>query len=119
MALSLVHGSSMPIPILCINGCIVLGNLVIRYKENKSPWQLAQEKMPDIRKEGLMIQPVDLRWPLKKKMDFQTSGVYDVFSCPYFQLSFENFTHLMLYPRRNLFLWGVHNQGSVSDNTQP
>ena len=52
------------------------------YKENKSPWQLAQEKIPDIKKEVLMIPPVDLRWLLKKRIDFQTSGVYDVSSGP-------------------------------------
>ena len=54
------------------------------YKENKSPWQLAQEKIPDIRKEVLMIPPVDLRCLLRKKMDFQSSGVYDVSSGPFF-----------------------------------
>jgi len=27
---------------------------------------------------------VDLRWLLKKRIDFQTSGVYDVSSGPYF-----------------------------------
>jgi hypothetical protein len=53
------------------------------YKENKSPWQLAQEKMPDIKKEVLMIPPVDLRWLLKKKMDLEAIGVYDVSSGPY------------------------------------
>jgi len=52
------------------------------YKENKSPWQLAQEKMPDINKEVLMIPPVDLRRLLEKKMDFQATGVYDVSSGP-------------------------------------
>ena len=53
------------------------------YKENKSPWQLAQEKIPNIRKEVLMIPTVDLRWLLKKKMDFSATGVYDVSSGPY------------------------------------
>lgn len=52
------------------------------YKENKSPWQLAQDKIPDIKKEVLMIPPVDLRWLLRKKMDFQANGVYDVSSSP-------------------------------------
>ncbi len=54
------------------------------YKENKSPWQLAQEKIPDIRKEVLMIPPVDLRCLLRKKIDFQSRGVYDVSSSPFF-----------------------------------
>ena len=53
------------------------------YKENKSPWQLAQEKIPDIKKEVLMIPPVDLRSLLRKKMDFQSIGVYDVSSSPF------------------------------------
>ena len=52
------------------------------YKEDKSPWQLAQDKIPDIKKEVLMIPPVDLRWLLRKKMDFQSTGVYDVSSGP-------------------------------------
>ena len=55
------------------------------YKEDKSPWQLAQEKIHDIKKEVLMIPPVDLRWLLRKKMDFQTIGVYDVSSSPSFR----------------------------------
>ena len=30
------------------------------YKEGKSPWQLAKEKNPDIKKEALMLPPIDL-----------------------------------------------------------
>lgn len=30
------------------------------YKENKSPWQLAKEKNPDIKKEALILPPIDL-----------------------------------------------------------
>ncbi|MEI6050777.1 MAG: helix-turn-helix domain-containing protein, partial [Bacteroidota bacterium] len=38
------------------------------YKENKNPWQLAQEKRPDIPKEALMLPPVDLDALLNKKL---------------------------------------------------
>ncbi len=52
------------------------------YKENKNPWQLAQEKHPDITKEALMLPPVDLDALLNKKLDFSTQGGYDVSSGP-------------------------------------
>ena len=54
------------------------------YKENKSPWQLVQEKIPDIKKEVLMIPPVDLRFLLKKRTDSYIIGVDDVPSSPLF-----------------------------------
>jgi transposase len=38
------------------------------YKENKSPWQLAQEKRPDLPIEALMLPPVDLNALLDKKL---------------------------------------------------
>lgn len=52
------------------------------YKENKSPWQLAQEKQPDLPKEALMLPPVDLDALLDKKLDLATQGGYDVSSGP-------------------------------------
>jgi len=52
------------------------------YKENKSPWQLAQEKRPDIPKEALMLPPVDLDALLNKKLASLTTGGYDVYSAP-------------------------------------
>ncbi len=52
------------------------------YKENKSPWQLAQEKRPDIPKEALMLPPVDLDALLNEKLDYITQGGYDVSSVP-------------------------------------
>ena len=55
------------------------------YKENKSPWQLAQEKRPDIPKEALMLPPVDLDALLNKKLASLTTGGYDVYSAPYLQ----------------------------------
>ncbi len=52
------------------------------YKENKSPWQLAQEKRPDISKEALMLPPVDLDALLNKKLAKLVTGGYDVYSSP-------------------------------------
>jgi len=52
------------------------------YKENKSPWQLAVEKRPDITKEALMLPPVDLDALLHKKLVDQAIGGYDVYSAP-------------------------------------
>ena len=52
------------------------------YKENKSPWQLAQEKRPDIIKNALALPPVDLDILLSKKLDLLTQGGYDVSSTP-------------------------------------
>jgi len=54
------------------------------YKENKSPWQLAQEKRPDITKEALMLPPVDLDALLDKTLAKQAIRGYDVYSAPCF-----------------------------------
>ena len=53
------------------------------YKENKSPWQLAQEKRPDIPREALMLPPVDLDVLLDKKLANLAKGGYDVSSSPF------------------------------------
>jgi hypothetical protein len=53
------------------------------YKEDKSPWQLAKEKRPDLSKEALMLPPVDLDALLDKKLATQTVGGYDVSSGPF------------------------------------
>jgi hypothetical protein len=53
------------------------------YKEDKSPWQLAQDKRPDITKEALMLPPVDLDALLHKKLAKQAIGGYDVYSAPF------------------------------------
>lgn len=52
------------------------------YKENKSPWQLAKEKRPDIPKEALMLPPVDLDALLNKKVAINSLRGYDVSSVP-------------------------------------
>lgn len=52
------------------------------YKENKNPWQLAQEKRPDILKEAIMLPSVDLDALLNKKLAYLTQGGYDVSSGP-------------------------------------
>src|SRR3989338_9492582 len=53
------------------------------YKENKSPWQLAQEKLQDLPKDALMLPPVDLDALLNKKLASLTTGGYDVYSAPF------------------------------------
>jgi len=53
------------------------------YKENKSPWQLAKEKCPDIQKEALMLPPVNLDALFNKKLDSSLIGGYDVYSSPF------------------------------------
>lgn len=52
------------------------------YKENKSPWQLAKEKRPELPKEALMLAPVDLDALLDKTLATQAIGGYDVSSTP-------------------------------------
>ncbi len=61
------------------------------YKENKSPWQLAQEKCSDITKEALMLPPVDLDALLNKKLAYLAQGGYDVSSGPFYFL--EGFSY--------------------------
>ncbi len=53
------------------------------YKENKTPWQLAQEKVPDLDKSLLMIPPVDLDKLLSWKTSFLTKGGNDHLTLPY------------------------------------
>ena len=53
------------------------------YKENKTPWQLAREKVPDLSIEIPKIPPVDLCDLSKKRLDFLAKGGYDVCSTPY------------------------------------
>lgn len=52
------------------------------YKENKTPWQLAQEKRPGLSKEALMLPPVDLDALLNKKFASRSQRGYDVYSAP-------------------------------------
>jgi len=63
------------------------------YKEGKSPWQLVQEKLPNIKKSVAMIRAVDLDALLYSKIDnsfdFCQAGVYDVYSVPYKLMELE------------------------------
>lgn len=52
------------------------------YKENKTPWQLARDKVPDLPIEIAKIPPVDLCELANKKLDFLAKGGYDVYSNP-------------------------------------
>ncbi|HED38292.1 MAG TPA: helix-turn-helix domain-containing protein, partial [Ignavibacteria bacterium] len=53
------------------------------YKENKNPWQLAQEKNPKLDKRLLMIPPVDLDVLLNWKTDFLTQGGNNHLTVPF------------------------------------
>ncbi|OPX30005.1 MAG: hypothetical protein B1H08_02680 [Candidatus Omnitrophica bacterium 4484_171] len=50
------------------------------YKENKTPWQLAKEKCPDIQEEALLLPPVDLDALMNKKVVCSPLRGYDVCS---------------------------------------
>ena len=52
------------------------------YKERKTPWQLAQEKNPDLDKRLLMIPPVDLDKLLSWKTSFLFKGGNDHLTVP-------------------------------------
>jgi len=52
------------------------------YKENKTPWRLAKEKVPGLSMEVAKIPPVDLCVLMNKKLDFLAKGGYDVYSNP-------------------------------------
>jgi transposase len=52
------------------------------YKEHKTPWQLAQEKKPDLDKRLLMIPPVDLDRMLNIYTDSLTQGGNNVLTNP-------------------------------------
>jgi len=52
------------------------------YKENKTPWQLAKEKRPDLPKEALMLPVVDLDALLEQKLNSLNQRGYDVPSVP-------------------------------------
>ena len=55
------------------------------YKENKSPWQLIQEKKPDLDKRLLMIPPVDLDALLVKYTDSLAQGGNNVLTDPLYR----------------------------------
>ena len=52
------------------------------YKENKTPWQLAHEKRPDLPISIAMIPPVDLCSLLKKSAAVSSKRGYDVSTVP-------------------------------------
>ncbi len=52
------------------------------YKEHKTPWQLAQQKRPDLDKRLLMIPPVDLDKLLSWKSSFLFKGGNDHLTVP-------------------------------------
>lgn len=61
------------------------------YKEHKTPWQLAQEKKPDLDKRLLMVPPVDLDKLLHWKLTFnQSKGGNDHLTVPFIMQCFSN-----------------------------
>jgi len=52
------------------------------YKERKTPWQLAQEKRPDLDQRLFMVPPVDLDRLLDKQTSFLTQGGKDLLTNP-------------------------------------
>ena len=52
------------------------------YKENKTPWQIANEKNPDLSMEVCKIPPVFLDDLLHEKLELLSQGGYDVYSVP-------------------------------------
>jgi len=57
------------------------------YKEDKTPWQLALEKKPDIDKRLFMIPPIDLDQLLNTHVASLTQGGNDVLTDPFFSQS--------------------------------
>ena len=52
------------------------------YKEGKTPWQLAQDKMPNLPQAALLLPPIDLDMLLFNSIDLYRQGGYDVPSNP-------------------------------------
>ncbi|TRZ93867.1 hypothetical protein D4R78_07435, partial [bacterium] len=82
------------------------------------PWQLAQEKRPDISQEALMLPPVDLDALLNEKLDLVTQGGYDVYSAPYsgFRevISSCNFEQIKLFEHLKLLSSEIPQSGISS-----
>jgi transposase len=53
------------------------------YKENKTPWQLAEEKQPDLSKKIAMIPPVFIEDLMEKDLENLAQGGHDVSSVPF------------------------------------
>ncbi|MDP8218037.1 MAG: hypothetical protein P9M03_04870, partial [Candidatus Theseobacter exili] len=54
------------------------------YKENKTPWQLAREKVPNLDKRLLMIPPIDLDVASRLDQPFSAKESNDVLPVPFF-----------------------------------
>jgi transposase len=53
------------------------------YKENKTPWQLAEEKQPGLSKQIAMIPPVYIEDLMNNDLEISAMGGHDVSSVPY------------------------------------
>jgi len=73
------------------------------YKENKTPWQLAKDKRPDLSPEALLLPPIDLDALLNKKVVISPLRGYDVDSAPLKLINFYVFLRIniaLLKPKR-------------------
>lgn len=76
------------------------------YKEHKTPWQLAQEKKPDLDKRLLMMPAVDLDTMLAWYTNFLTQGGKDLLTNPFF--SFDKFTRQFRSESNIFAAFGMH-----------
>ena len=70
------------------------------YKEHKTPWQLAQEKKPDLDKRLLMAPAVDLDTLLNAYTSFLAQGGKNVLTDPYLFQVLRNFKNRHLGTRK-------------------
>lgn len=54
------------------------------YKENKTPWELARQKKPDLDRRLLMLPPIDLDAMIRLGMPFCDQGGNDLLTVPFF-----------------------------------
>ena len=77
------------------------------YKENKTPWQLVQEKKPDLDKHLLMIPPVDLDRLFRWKTSIIQAGGKDQLTVPCAQstsLSQMLYRRILILPQAALWI---------------
>ena len=58
------------------------------YKENKTPWELARQKKPDLDRRLLMLPPIDLDAMIRLGMPFCAQGGNDLLTVPLFRFIF-------------------------------
>ena len=72
------------------------------YKEHKTPWQLAQEKKPDLDKRLLMTTTIDLDALLNTYTDFLDQGGKNLLTNPFFDFCHNISQYFLLQYKRNI-----------------